>query len=580
MKLLNRQLPLLILLCGSIATGWTSWNISRQIELEARRNFDEHSTYFKGAIQRRLLAYEDILFGLAGLYNTETMVSEREFLSYAKSLELETRAPAIDAVNYAEYFTAVERDRFIARFRSEAQARGRHPAPLLLPDDADEYMVITRVYPEGAMGMGVNTFFNPRRYSDGNLLNVVPSSHFKPRAPFSSGLPIRPPGTNYTAMALRLGVFRPDEDGRPELKGSVGLGFNVEQFFHEALPPLLLRSSTYRVENIGRAGEESYPKPVPIFSSELTTAMPANMEKNPAHVYATSFILPFGGALLRFEMRQAKSEIVSMRDMVLPYAVLFTGLAIFGMAAALVRKIQIYNVDLRREIAAQTAKLREEIERSKLLEKELTHAAEKERRRVGYELHDELGQRLTGISLAARALAESLRPEAQGLSRYAEALERDTSEAIASVRGLAHGLMPVPPGRHGLREALEQFAISVSSRAVRCVFDFDDPVDVEDREVATNLYRIAQEAVNNAIRHGRATLVTITLDEEGGKVALTVADNGKGFPRQHVDGEIDALAPQVAGAGLRIMAHRASVIGFRLTVASSAAGTTIRALQC
>jgi signal transduction histidine kinase len=183
------------------------------------------------------------------------------------------------------------------------------------------------------------------------------------------------------------------------------------------------------------------------------------------------------------------------------------------------------------------------------------------------------------MSLSFKALSETLHSVSADLSAQAEALERTTSEAIISVRGLAHGLMPVPAGRGGLGAALEQLAAGVSStHKMRCVFDFNDPVDIENDIIATNLYRIAQEAVNNAVRHSRATVVKIRLDDEHGKVTLSVRDNGIGFPS---DCRTETRAVQVAGSGLRIMAYRASVINYTLTVDSTFGdGTTIRVQEC
>jgi signal transduction histidine kinase len=262
----------------------------------------------------------------------------------------------------------------------------------------------------------------------------------------------------------------------------------------------------------------------------------------------------------------------------LPFAVLAGGLLFFGMAGALSRRTLERNLELTHAIGVQTMELAREVDRAKQLERELTHSIEEERRRIGFELHDDLGQRLTGMSLSFRALSETLHSVSSDLSAQAEALERNTSDAISSVRGLAHGLMPVPGGRGGLAVALEQLATSVTSPNTVCVFDFDEPVDIASDTVATNLYRIAQEALNNAIRHARATVVKIRLDDHYGKVKLIIRDNGVGFPQDRGD---DAVAVQVSGAGLRIMAYRASVINYTLKVDSASGdGTTITVQEC
>ncbi len=237
------------------------------------------------------------------------------------------------------------------------------------------------------------------------------------------------------------------------------------------------------------------------------------------------------------------------------------------------------NRTLEDAVAERTADLQLGIERTKRLEREAANITENERRRIGRELHDDLGQQLTGISLSAEALADLLNTVAPELSSHAYALERAASEAIIKVRGLAHGLMPVGPGSEGLRDALSHLAGSVSTLSnVACTFDYDDPVDIDDENVAANLFRISQESLTNAIRHSRATSVLLRLDEFNGKVSLSITDNGIGFKLEESEMKNAACA---RGAGLRIMAFRAFLINYALTIESAPGhGTTIRVTEC
>jgi signal transduction histidine kinase len=578
-KAVNRQLPWLILAFGGLLSSWAAWNINAQIEREAQATFQIHAIDFRNSVAGRLRSYEDILFGIAGLYHhTDKDVTREEFDAYAQSLDLDARFPALDALNYAKYFPASERDQFLSEFRKEFASAKHNVVALNLTPDSQEYMVITRAHPAGVQSLGFDVMTTSHRLTKEGYPPLT-SALYKPNVPISSGVPVHTRGRTSASLGVRLGIFNRQNGRGSRLTGTAGIIFNVEEFFREALPATLANRVAYRVENIGRSDGNLYPRPVSIFPSVVSGSLPQSIKTDRAKVMTTSFTVPFGGALLRVEIAEAKSLLVSRRDKALPFAVLAGGLLFFGMASVLSRRTLQRNRELMQTMVLQAADLHREIDRAKQLERELAHVIEDERRRIGYELHDDLGQRLTGMSLSFRALSETLHTVSADLSAQAEALERTTSEAISSVRGLAHGLMPVPTGRGGLWVALEQLALSVSSlHSVRCSFDFEEPVDIDNDTVATNLYRIAQEAVNNAIRHSRATLVKIRLDDAHGKVTLTIVDNGVGFSH---DRSADDRPVQIVGAGLRIMAYRASVINYTLTIDSSfGEGTTIKAQQC
>lgn len=188
-------------------------------------------------------------------------------------------------------------------------------------------------------------------------------------------------------------------------------------------------------------------------------------------------------------------------------------------------------------------------------EKELLEVSAREQRRIGQDLHDGLGQRLTGIELMSHVLEEELSdlslPQAAQAGRIAEHVR----EAISQTRMLARGLFPVQLEDEGLMAALHELATSVESLfKVTCSFKCQTPILVRDNDRAIHLYRIAQEAINNAIKHGKPSSISIVLQKIRGKRTLKIEDNGKGFSS---DGSAD-------GMGLRIMKHRAAMIGARL----------------
>jgi signal transduction histidine kinase len=195
---------------------------------------------------------------------------------------------------------------------------------------------------------------------------------------------------------------------------------------------------------------------------------------------------------------------------------------------------------------------------SRRLEGEMIAVGEGERRRIGADLHDGLGQQLTAIELYCAALkadAERTHPE---LAARLKLMGRMLREAIAQTRSLARGLVPIGDDPDALRIGLAELAERTSAIGPsRCTFECPDPVPFGERSIAGHLYRIAQEAVNNAVKHSRAAEIVIELSREGSTVRLRISDNGRGLSRV-----------RSRGLGLKLMRYRASVIGGRLEFAS------------
>ncbi|ADI13411.1 PAS/PAC sensor signal transduction histidine kinase [Truepera radiovictrix DSM 17093] len=213
------------------------------------------------------------------------------------------------------------------------------------------------------------------------------------------------------------------------------------------------------------------------------------------------------------------------------------------------------------EITHWVATQRDVTERRQL-ERLVAEAATREQQRVARDLHDTLGQHLAGTAFLARNLATRLRgagaPYADEAARVAELVQ----EAVAQTRSLARGLFPVALQEGGLRDALE--ALGRSAHEVfgaPCTVHVAEDVAVSSEE-AEQLYRIVQEALSNALRHGGAQRVDITLQTRRGARVLTVSDDGVGFPPEVLG------AQHGAGMGLRIMRYRAQLIGASLGLAN------------
>jgi signal transduction histidine kinase len=216
--------------------------------------------------------------------------------------------------------------------------------------------------------------------------------------------------------------------------------------------------------------------------------------------------------------------------------------------------------------SAMAAKLREREREQVRLEREVLEISGAERRRIGHDLHDGLGQRLTAASMGLNALVAALKAETPALAERGEDIGAQLREAIAETRSHSHGLAPVALLDDGLMSALASLAEGASrGGTVRCVFDCAEPVCVADAEVADHLYRIAQEAVNNALKHAAPSEIRIALEYHDNALVLEVDDDGEGF---------EESAPPATGIGLRVMRYRARLIGGDLKICSPPAGGT------
>jgi len=202
------------------------------------------------------------------------------------------------------------------------------------------------------------------------------------------------------------------------------------------------------------------------------------------------------------------------------------------------------------------------------MEREILEAGAAEQRRIGQDLHDGLCQHLAGIAFATEVLTQKLTarsaPEAASITKIGEMLD----QAITQARDLARGLQPVTLDAHGLVDAMRALAQNVEQMFhVSCLFVCDGPSEIYDNLIATHLFRIAQEAISNAVKHGKARTIVLDLAITGDELSLSIQDDGIGIKQ-----------PQgsALGMGLRSMDYRARLIGGTLLVrAGDKGGTTV-----
>jgi len=213
----------------------------------------------------------------------------------------------------------------------------------------------------------------------------------------------------------------------------------------------------------------------------------------------------------------------------------------------------------------------ETLERTQELEREILRTSEREQQRIGRDLHDSLGPHLAAIGYAASFLENELRLSNSAASAKAEWIGELVGEAVSLTRDLARGLFPVQMDASGLSISLEDLARTTSHRrGIAVTFCETGDSQVADPEDGMHLYRIAQEALNNAATHGEARNVTLVLSKGEGSLRLVIADDGRGIPH---------LAGGREGVGLHSMRFRARALGGEIEIKSSPGEGTIVSCQ-
>lgn len=207
------------------------------------------------------------------------------------------------------------------------------------------------------------------------------------------------------------------------------------------------------------------------------------------------------------------------------------------------------------------------MEHARRLEQEIVRGAESEQRTIGQDLHDGACQSLAAIDCATELLKRALQEDGGAHVASAEAIQQMLRTTNAEIRNLARAMAPVNLTSDGLPDAIETLVGTTNLlRGTAVSFRVDGEIRLFDPDVAIHLYRIAQEALSNAMKHARAAHVAVTLEREEGALVLTVADDGRGLP--------DKGGPS-SGMGLHTMEYRANLIGAGFSIENSAQGGVV-----
>jgi signal transduction histidine kinase len=200
-------------------------------------------------------------------------------------------------------------------------------------------------------------------------------------------------------------------------------------------------------------------------------------------------------------------------------------------------------------------------------ERRLLDVSEREQQRIGQDLHDGLCQQLAGIAYMASDLESKLKKADRSETQIAKRISELSRETATQARQIARGLNPVKLGTGGLTAALDALATSIHTMfSVKCRFVCREGILIQDHETAIHLYRIAQESIHNAITHGQATDIVVTLVRDQKKLVLRITNNGHDLAGGHLDS---------AGMGVENMNYRARAIGATLRFTARPGGGTV-----
>ena len=219
------------------------------------------------------------------------------------------------------------------------------------------------------------------------------------------------------------------------------------------------------------------------------------------------------------------------------------------------------------ELEETNRELKSEIAERRRLEKEVLDIGMQEQRRIGQELHDGLGQELTGLSYLATRLLRRLRSGGFSEAGTAEELAEGIPRVLGQVQGIVKGLVPLEVGAEDLVSALKSLAAGIEERTgISCSFSVDGAVEIRDTNTAVQLYRIVQEAATNAVKHGQAEHIDVAMKADRSRITVEVRDDGVGICRDN---------ERTQGSGMNIMRYRARAIGGTLNIRSKTEDGTL-----
>lgn len=536
---------------GSLAAGCAltlaAWQAAQARHLRAvHADFHKEAQHLAQAVEREIDLFVNVLVSLGQLHTLSEQISARDFEEFARK-GLQHQQDVLGAFGFAQ------RIPLDVRAVMESSEDG---AALPIVEKADgpafrsaelrpEYFPLTYQNPDDALGL-------PLGFDLASLPeNAEAIARMRETGRPAMGAMLAAPGARDRTGFLVCAPIAADASGPPvELAGFTASVLWPQDLMNRALGKTLVRDMQ-----------------VTLFDPRFGPP-----DAIPAGTLAFERTLAMVDQPWTFRC-EAVPEYLRAHGTPLPWILLAAGLAVTALLTLQIASLAARTALVERTVQERTAELseanrqvEEEMAERLRLENEIHEVTAREKQRIGQDLHDSLGQKLTGAVFLSRALAAQLADQPPDARESAEKINAILKDAVAQVRRTARGLSPVDVGEDGLPQALRHLAEETCDvHNIACSFRAEGAPRVASTQAATHLYHIAQEAVTNAIRHGEPRDIAIELRAEGARGLLSIDDNGRGLAADHAER---------AGAGLRIMRHRARTLGGTLDVTAKPGGGT------
>ena len=568
--------PLLAFVVLLAVTHFVAQQLNARMQEAAQLRFSRFAAETSNSVAGQLTRYVDILPGLRGLWDSDGFPTRRQFSDYVGALQLRERFPSLLYANYAD---AVDTDKTAAY---EAAVRNREGMPgfAVYPQKTPhaKRLVFLYGYPPA-----------PAYYGRDMMVNFAPGSpiyqgNIDAVQPFASGIAVPKEGDEQgPALGFRLAVYRgggaPAPNERATLiLGSVGIFVDMVALIREAV-----QSSDWDYLSLSM---RSLPNPDDLtvgerrlfdFTAPSAQTLPQLTQTTRFRLAKRTFELSMRAPLARFEDPIASyiQTIVYSVGLLLAFV---TSAAIYLLLRS---RMQLIHTVIKQSTTLESTRERlgDLLERQLHAEREIARQAEQERQRIGKELHDDLGQRLTGASLMLRTLqhtqdAASHARDAHGIEHVASIVEG----GIDTIRMLARGLSPFDGREGNLAVALKQLCGEIHRLLPRgCTADIQFDTELLSADESLHLFRIAQESISNALRHAAPTCIAVRLLDINGRPRLEIEDDGIGLPAEGTTLLSDEAKTTPHGLGLRSIRSRAHMIGLTVQIVSTPTdGTLVR----
>ena len=573
-------LPWLILLIGISASLLLSNLIRNVIDDVARLRFEREARDALAVMQERIQFYSDILYALRALFASQGEVSRLSFKRFVESLDLAGRFPGFDVVNYAVYVPASEKERFVRSVRSDTSVnpRGYPDFEIRPPGERPDYYVIAYIEPMAGFefAFGRDLAANRDAADPQSLVRALEAARDSGKLT-ASGVPIRikSRGREYIGLALPLAVYRNGaptstvEERRAAYLGSVGAGFNINDLMEGVLrgPSTgYMRLRVYDVKAVGEEGEGEAGGRRLLYDSSGTQGSSDENGDRFEHVLT----IEVGGRLWAVEFSGDKRGVIGGLDSALPFLV-----AAGGVVVSLLLAGTFYSVASSRSRALSMANemtedLRNSTRQLQALSRRLVDVQESERRRFSRELHDQVGQNLTALSINLDILKSQLAGADEPAHARLEDAAKLLEQTAATIENVMSELRPPMLDDYGLLPALQWYANDFVRRT-----GIEASVSGEDGEVRLGqaaeiaLFRIVQEALNNVAKHAHASRVRITLARSGDEFVMTIADDGVGYGASG-----GSAVRRRSGLGMVTMRERTQALGGTFEIGPAPGGGT------